>query len=126
MRNGKWLDRPDIERDFINDAERAETHAKRMQQVLLIPSYFDRFAVRRYDSHAPDLRRKECAIATECRPDAGAGNGATDGTTHKVVTAGEFEAMFREFAGEVADAHAGLHGNGVTVRVDVPDLVQSA
>ena len=96
-----------------------------MQKVLLVMPYFDRFAVRRYDTHASDLRREESAIATECRSDASSRNCAADGATHQVVTAGKFETVFSEFADKIADAHAGLHGNSVTVCIYVFDLIQA-
>jgi hypothetical protein len=38
---------------------------------------------------------------------------------------GEFQAVFCEFAGEVADAYTGLGSNSVTIGIYVFDLIQA-
>ena len=100
MRDGKWFDWPDFERDLINDAEHAETQTVCIQEILLASPYFDRFAVRSYNSNAFNLRRKKGAVTAESRTDAGSCYCAADGATHKVVTTAKFEALCRKFAGE--------------------------
>jgi hypothetical protein len=71
------------------------------------------------------LRGKKGAVVAECRTDAGPCHGTTDGAAHKVVTTGEFQAVFCKLAGEVADAYTGLGSHSVTIGIYVLDLIQA-
>jgi hypothetical protein len=96
-----------------------------MHQILLIATDFNWLSVWSNELDAFNLRREKRAVVTETRSDAAACNGATDSSTHQVMSSTEFESVFGKFVDEVANTDSGLNSGGSSIRINVFDLIET-